>query len=47
MLVTSFFGMNFKHMPELEWSYGYPAVITVIIAVCILLYRKLKRAGWL
>ncbi len=46
-LVASFYGMNFKHMPELEWSYGYPAVITMIIAVCILLYRKLKRAGWL
>lgn len=46
-LVTSYYGMNFKHMPELDWKYGYPAVIGMIIALCILLHRKLKRAGWL
>jgi magnesium transporter len=46
-LVASYYGMNFKHMPELEWKYGYPAVIAIIIALCVLLHRKLRRAGWL
>lgn len=46
-LVTSYYGMNFKHMPELDWKYGYPALIAIIITLCLLLYRKLKRAGWL
>lgn len=46
-LVTSYFGMNFKHMPELEWEYGYPAVVGITIVFCLLLHRRLKRAGWL
>jgi magnesium transporter len=41
------YGMNFDHMPELRWEFGYPAVLTVIAAVCIYLYVRFKRAGWL
>nr|WP_315211750.1 magnesium/cobalt transporter CorA [uncultured Duganella sp.] len=40
-------GMNFKFMPELEWKYGYPFALTVMISVCVYLYRRFKRAGWL
>jgi magnesium transporter len=40
-------GMNFKHMPELQWEYGYPAALLFIASVCTFLYRRLKRAGWL
>jgi len=40
-------GMNFKHMPELELTYGYPAALLVIGGVCLLLYRRFRRAGWL
>jgi magnesium transporter len=40
-------GMNFKVMPELEWKYGYPAAIGVMVVVCLLLYRRFKKAGWL
>ena len=39
-------GMNFKHMPELEWYLGYPVALTVMLAVCSVLYRRFKRAGW-
>ncbi len=39
-------GMNFKHMPELEWQFGYPAALMVILVVCSILYRRFKRAGW-
>jgi magnesium transporter len=34
-------------MPELHWRFGYPLVLLVIVAVCLLLYRRFKRVGWL
>ncbi|MES2115518.1 MAG: magnesium/cobalt transporter CorA [Pseudomonadota bacterium] len=40
-------GMNFKVMPELEWKYGYPAAVAIMVSVCLYLYRRFKRAGWL
>lgn len=40
-------GMNFKAMPELQWAYGYPMAISVILLTCITLYRRFKRLGWL
>ena len=40
-------GMNFKFMPELEWKYGYPFALTVMVSVCLYLYRRFKRSGWL
>jgi magnesium transporter len=40
-------GMNFKYMPELEWKWGYPMAIGVMIAVCVYLYRRFRKAGWL
>ena len=39
--------MNFKHMPELEWHYGYPLALAVIVVVCGLLYRRFRKARWL
>ncbi len=45
-LFAGLWGMNFKHMPELEWQYGYPAALTIILVVCGYLYRRFKRAGW-
>jgi magnesium transporter len=47
ILVFSLYGMNFKHMPELELRYGYPAVLGGVFASCLLLYVRLKRLGWL
>lgn len=40
-------GMNFEHMPELKWTYGYPLAIGVIVGVCGLLYWRFRKAGWL
>jgi magnesium transporter len=45
--IAGIYGMNFEHMPELEWEYGYPAVLLLILAICTVLYRRFKRAGWL
>lgn len=46
-MIAGIYGMNFDHMPELRWTYGYPAVITVILVACTLLYRRFKKSGWL
>lgn len=46
-MVFSWYGMNFKHMPELEWEYSYPLVIGVVAAGSALLFWRLKRARWL
>jgi magnesium transporter len=45
--VAAIYGMNFDNMPELRWEFGYPAVILVILLVCLFLYRRFRRAGWL
>ncbi|MGR8933063.1 MAG: magnesium/cobalt transporter CorA [Gammaproteobacteria bacterium] len=46
-MVFSLYGMNFKHMPELEWRYAYPATIAAVMIGCGGLYRRLKSIGWL
>ena len=40
-------GMNFKNMPELEWTYGYPLALLTITIVCVILYRQFRKSGWL
>ncbi len=45
--VAGVYGMNFEHMPELKWIYGYPVVLTAIAAACSGLYWKFRRVGWL
>lgn len=46
-MVFSLYGMNFEFMPELKWQGSYPTVMAAIGLSCILLYRRLKREGWL
>jgi magnesium transporter len=46
-MVAGIYGMNFDHMPELHWRYGYFTVLILIAAVCLVLYRRFKRIGWL
>jgi magnesium transporter len=46
-MVAGIYGMNFDHMPELEWRYGYPLVLGTVLAVCLYLYWRFKRSGWL
>jgi magnesium transporter len=45
--VAGIYGMNFEHMPELEWTFGYPLVIAVMLSVCFSLFRYFRRIGWL
>ncbi|MHC3469814.1 magnesium and cobalt transport protein CorA [Streptomyces sp. 7R007] len=46
-LVGTIYGMNFRHMPELGWSFGYPFAIGLMGAVCAGLYVIFKRRDWL
>jgi magnesium transporter len=46
-MVAGIYGMNFEHMPELGWTFGYPLVLAVMASICLFLYRYFKRAGWL
>jgi magnesium transporter len=46
-LFTSWYGMNFTHMPELSQPWAYPAIITVVACVVGTIYLALKRAKWL
>ncbi|MFD8593208.1 magnesium and cobalt transport protein CorA [Streptomyces sp. NPDC059637] len=46
-LVAGVYGMNFEHIPEAEWDYGYPAAIGLMAGACFLLYRLFRRNGWL
>ncbi len=46
-LIAGIYGMNFRHMPELNWLYGYPMAISLIIASAVLPMWFLKRRGWI
>lgn len=46
-LIAGIYGMNFAHMPELDWTYGYPYALGLMIAVAVVLYLFFKRSGWL
>ena len=45
--IAGIYGMNFKHMPELNWTYGYFLVIGAIATICVTLYLRLRHYGWL
>ncbi|HYG89094.1 MAG TPA: magnesium/cobalt transporter CorA [Azospirillum sp.] len=45
--VAGIYGMNFEHMPELKWAYGYYGVLAAVAALCVFLYVRFKQTGWL
>ncbi len=46
-LIASIYGMNFKHMPELDWYYGYPLALLLMVAVAVGPILYLKHKDWL
>ena len=46
-LVASAYGMNFRFMPELEWTYGYPFALALMAASAIAPMWYFRRRGWL
>jgi magnesium transporter len=45
--LAGIYGMNFDHMPELNWEFGYPLVLLVMLLGCLSLYHMFRRSGWL
>jgi magnesium transporter len=45
--IAGIYGMNFEHMPELGWQYGYPMVLLAMAAILTLMFRAFKRSNWL
>lgn len=45
--IAGIYGMNFKFMPELEWRYGYPMALGMMLAVSIVAFIAFKRRGWI
>jgi magnesium transporter len=46
-MIAGIYGMNFDHMPELTWTFGYPLALAVMAVACVVLYRAFRRNGWL
>ena len=46
-LIVGIYGMNFEHMPELKWRYGYLLSLAVMVGIDVYLYFRFKRSGWL
>ena len=46
-MIAGIYGMNFKFMPELEWRFGYPFVISIVTSLSGFLFYKFKKAHWL
>lgn len=45
--IAGIYGMNFEFMPETKWEYGYFVVVGVMATICLSLYVRFKKAGWL
>lgn len=46
-MIASIYGMNFEHMPELSFRYGYPLCLALMVSAGVGLYTGFKRSGWL
>lgn len=46
-MVAGYYGMNFKFMPELQWHYGYPAVVLFTVILCVIIFSLFRKSGWL
>lgn len=45
--IAGVYGMNFAHMPELEWEYGYPLIISIMLIIGLLMVRYFRKKQWL
>jgi magnesium transporter len=46
-LIASIYGMNFKFMPELDWSLGYPYALLLMLASALVPMWYFRKRGWL
>jgi magnesium transporter len=46
-MIAGIYGMNFKHMPELGWVFGYPMALGLMVGIDAYLFYRLRKAGWI
>jgi magnesium transporter len=46
-MVAGIYGMNFRHMPELSWEFGYPFAVAVMVVIDLILFWRFRKAGWI
>jgi magnesium transporter len=46
-MIAGIYGMNFEHMPELKWDYGYPLAVALMTGIDVYLFYRFRKAGWL
>jgi magnesium transporter len=46
-LIAGIYGMNFQHMPELDWIFGYPLALGAMVAIDLYLFYRFRKAKWL
>lgn len=46
-MIAGIYGMNFDHMPELHWTFGYPLVIGLMVLITLVLWRNFRKHDWL
>jgi magnesium transporter len=46
-MVAGVYGMNFKHMPELDWTWGYPFAVGLMVVIDGFLFTRFRKSGWL
>ena len=46
-MIAGIYGMNFEHMPELKWSFGYPLTLAAMVAIDVYLFHRFRQARWL
>jgi magnesium transporter len=46
-MIAGVYGMNFRHMPELDWAVGYPLAVGLMVLIDVVLFWRFRKAGWL
>ena len=46
-MIAGIYGMNFEHMPELHWRYGYGLSLLTMLAIDVWLWWRFRRAKWI
>jgi magnesium transporter len=46
-MIVGIYGMNFEHMPELKWTFGYPLVVGIMVVLDTYLFVRFRKSGWL
>ena len=46
-MVAGVYGMNFEHMPELGWRFGYPLAVGIMAVIDVYLFYRFRKAKWL